>query len=111
MIDDARVRTQILKNLQVAGTPPMEPWRLEMEEIDFGDVMGVIVKLPRGGGVRRFSVRVRSSVDPARFKSESNIAFDLSQQIKAALMGPEYSATKLGQIVKNDNGSRGSTGA
>ncbi len=43
MDNDIAVRNRILKAL-----PHLEPWRIEMEEIDFGDKMGIFYRSPDG---------------------------------------------------------------
>jgi hypothetical protein len=105
MIDDAKIRQQILKNLQMAGTV-VEPWRVEMEEIDFGDVVGATLRMA-GGELRRF--RASAKAKDREFKSEGRIAFELSQQIKAALAStPDAPLTTLpnGKIVRADGDER-----
>lgn len=43
MFSDIIVRNKIL-----AALPNLEPWRIEMEEIDYGDKMGLFYRSPNG---------------------------------------------------------------
>jgi len=80
MIDDAKVRLQILKNI-----PTLPPRNIEMEEIDFGDKIGASVLID---GVRqRFQTPAFDIIGGQRiYKPESDIADELTLQIKRALM-------------------------
>ena len=93
MIDDAVIRRYILTAL-----PALEPWRIEMEEIDFGDAMGCALRVD--GGLKRFQTE-------AKGKSEEAIATELVRHIKAALpvtMEPPRATIKL--KAKADGSSR-----
>lgn len=103
MIDDAKVRTQILKNI-----PALDPWRIEMEEMNFGDSIGCFVRLD--GRDTRVTTPSFSKQNGREFpKKEGTIAFELSQQIKAAMeLG---TVNRFGKIVKADNGSTRASGS
>lgn len=107
MIDDARIRAQILKNI-----PTLDPWRIEMEEMNFGDSIGCSVLID---GIReRFSTQSWAKAGRDAPKKEGTIAFDLSQQIKAAMQStPDAPATvnHFGKIVKADDGSSRTSGS
>lgn len=105
MIDDARIRLQILKNI-----PALEPWRVEMEEIEFGDIIGCFV---RGMPGKKFATRAKLK-DNSAFKTEGKIAFELSQQIRAAMAStPDAPLTtdKFTNKIVPDNGRRNTPGA
>ena len=101
MIDDARIRQQILKNI-----PGLEPWQIEMEEIDFGNSIGCFVKF--NGTQTRIKTISYSREGRNTPKTEGRIAFELSQQIKAVMAStPDTPMTVNvhGKIIKADNGS------
>ena len=61
--DESKIRRQV-----IAGLRNPEPWRVEMEEIDYGKRLGVFYRSPNG--VRRFSTDTSG-------KTEDQIAFAL----------------------------------
>ena len=78
MIDDSLVRQQILKNI-----PALEPWQIAMEEIDFGECIGVAVRLNHK--LHRFNTRSYTKEGRSSPKTEDRIAFELSQKIRAVI--------------------------
>lgn len=84
MIDDAKVRQRILEYL-----PQLEPWRLEMEELDFGERVGCAVKV-RDHLTVKLSTRAfdpSSQIPGTRFERlEGSIAAELAQRIKSAFL-------------------------
>lgn len=77
MIDDSVIRRIILTHI-----PALAPWRIEMEGIDFGERVGVFLRLE--SGVHRIAVDAFSKRGGPE-KSEDRIAFELSQQIRKIL--------------------------
>lgn len=107
MIDDARIRIQILKNV-----PDLLPRYIEMEEMNFGDSIGCSVLID--GKRERFATQSWAKAGRNAPKKEGTIAFELSQQIKAAMLStPDAPATvnHFGKIVKADDGSTRTPGS
>lgn len=107
MIDDARIRLQILKNV-----PALLPWQIEMEEMNFGDSIGCSVLID--GKREQFVAVSWAKAGREAPKKEGTIAFELSQQIKAAMQStPDAPATvnHFGKIVKADDGSSRTSGS
>lgn len=107
MIDDAKIRAQILKNI-----PALDPWRIEMEEMNFGDSIGCSVMID--GTRQRFATTSWAKAGRDVPKKEGTIAFELSQQVKAALQStPDAPAAvnQYGKIVKAENGSSRAPGS
>lgn len=69
MYNDITVRTIILKSF-----PGIEPWRMEMEDLDYGDRMGVFFRKP-DGTIQRVNVVVKG-------KTEEQIAADFVEKLK-----------------------------
>lgn len=78
MIDDAKIRIQMLKNL-----PDLSPWLLEMEEVEFGEKIGCTVLIENKR--HRFSTRSWGRQGRNFPKKEGTIAWELSEQIKPLL--------------------------
>jgi hypothetical protein len=74
MLDDAKIRLAILKRL-----PALEAWRLEMEEIDFGEAIGCTV---RGEDNRLRHFKTVAFEKSGAEKREGVIAYELATQIQ-----------------------------